>query len=176
MRTTVRLVVFSFVVTVIAVFIAPPVSASSDKDGKDGKDAKTSMAGAVVVATPSPAPANPVVPAAATVEDSDLVGSWTGTITPSGLNESLDGGYVSIERGALGLVAIAGPNTRVRYVGQRLARTDRGLRFEITLPGDANQTRLLVYDLAFNGEVMIGSVTFVRHGLTQPAAAEFVKQ
>jgi len=176
MRTAARLVVFSLVVTAVAVFIAPPIAASSEKDGKDGKDAKAAIAGAAVVASPAPAPANPVVPAAAVVEDSDLVGSWTGTITPMGLSESLDGGYVSIERGAMGLVAIAGPNTRVRYVGQRLARTERGLRFEITLPGDANQTRLLVYDLAFNGEVMTGSVTFVRHGLTQPAAAEFVKQ
>jgi hypothetical protein len=170
MRTATRLVVFTAIVGAVAVFIAPPVGAVSDKDGKDGKAAGTAVAGAPPDAPPTVAPAA-LVP----VTEEDLLGTWTGTILPSGSQDALDGGMITIERGDTGLVVKVGPNARVRFASKRIARTEQGLRFEVKLP-DEDETRLLVYDVRVDGARMTGQVTFVRHRMTQPANIEFARQ
>lgn len=103
-----------------------------------------------------------------------MMGTWTGTITPAGAAEALDGGLIVIARDAAGLIATAGPNERALFPSKRLAPTEHGLRFEVTL--DGVDTRLLVYDLAIADGAMTGTVTFVRHGLTQPAQLSFTRQ
>jgi hypothetical protein len=107
--------------------------------------------------------------------DLPLVGTWSGTIKVEGLAEPFDGGYVSIERlGGDRLGVSVGPEAGVRYTGTRLERTPRGLRFEVTLP--AFETRLLAYDVAVEHGAMTGTVTFVKHRLTQPGHLEFTRQ
>ena len=169
MRTATRFVVFTLVVGAIVAFIAPPVGAVSDKDGKDAKAAGTAVAGALEAA-PAATPAAPVP-----VAEEDLLGTWTGTILPSGSQAAFDGGMITIERGDAGLVVKVGPNARVRFTSKRIIRTEQGLRFEVTLP-DEDETRLLVYDVRVDGERMTGQVTFVRHRMTQPANIEFARQ
>lgn len=166
MRTAGRFVVFTVVVGAIAVFIAPPVGAVSDKDGK--------AAGTAVAGTPAAPP--PVAPAAPVpVTEEDLLGTWTGTILPNGSQDAFDGGMITIERGDTGLVVKVGPNARVRFTSKRIVRTEQGLRFEVSLP-DEDETRLLVYDVRVEGARMTGQVTFVRHRMTQPASIEFARQ
>jgi hypothetical protein len=45
----------------------------------------------------------------------------------------------------------------------------------VQLP-DEQDTRLLIYDLAFGRGQMTGTVTFVRHGLTAPARLAFTRE
>lgn len=117
----------------------------------------------------APSATLPVRPA-----DGDWFGTWSGTITIDGVPEPLDGGYIAIERAPGDRLAVTvGPETLVRYSGMRLERTERGLRFEVSLPGF--ETRLLAYDVEIGHRAMTGTVTFVRHGLTQPARLEFIR-
>jgi hypothetical protein len=117
--------------------------------------------------------ASPVVVAPPT--EADMVGTWTGTVTLDGTSEPLDGGIITITRAEDRLAVTVGPNHRVRHSCVRLARTERGLRFEVTLPNH-DETRLLVYDVDFSDGAMTGTVTFVRHGLTAPAQLIFTRQ
>jgi len=107
--------------------------------------------------------------------DADMLGAWTGTITLDGASEPMDGGLITISRTeADRLTVTVGPGPRVRYSCVRLTRTEQGLRFEVSLPGE--DTRLLVYDVAIERGTMTGTVTFVRHGLTRPGRLAFVRE
>lgn len=108
--------------------------------------------------------------------EAELMGTWSGTIAPEGSGQLLDGGIISIGRDVTGIVVTVGPSARVRYPTKRIERTERGLKFEVYLPGAGEETRLLVYELNVEGSSMTGNVIFVRHGLTAPASIAFVKQ
>jgi hypothetical protein len=106
--------------------------------------------------------------------DAGLLGTWVGRINVEGVRDAFDGGYISIERAPDERLAVSvGPTQAVRYVGMRLERTERGLRFEVVLP--AAETRLLVYDVALDAGTMTGTVTFVKHRLTKPGQLVFVR-
>lgn len=158
MRTTIRLSVFAATVSLIAVLVAP---VRADNDAAKGASASAAV----------PASAGPAGPGPA---EEDLLGTWTGTILPQGSADALDGGIISISRGIAGFAVTVGPNARVRFSSKRVARTEQGLSFEVWLPGD--ETRLLVYELNVDGPSMTGNVTFVRHGVTEPASVAFVRQ
>lgn len=153
MRTTIRLSVFAAIVSLITVFVAPVRAGIDAADG----------ASAAVLPSAGAGPA-----------EEDLLGNWTGTILPQGAADALDGGIISISRDISGFAVTVGPNARVRFPSKRVARTEQGLRFEVWLPGD--ETRLLVYELNVDGPSMTGHVTFVRHGVTEPASVAFVRQ
>ncbi|MCC7042617.1 MAG: hypothetical protein IT183_02050 [Acidobacteria bacterium] len=116
------------------------------------------------------APAAPVPPT-----EADMVGTWTGTVLLDQSPDPLDGGIITINRVEDRLAVTVGPNPRVRYSCVRLVRTERGLKFEVSLPNH-DETRLLAYDVAFADGAMTGTVTFVRHGLTAPARLTFTRQ
>jgi hypothetical protein len=100
------------------------------------------------------------------------LGTWSGTIAVEGVPEPFDGGYIAIDRipgGRLGVTV--GPEAEVRYTGGHLERTERGLRFDVSLPGI--DTRLLAYDVEIIGGRMTGVVTFVRYRLTKPGRLDF---
>jgi hypothetical protein len=107
--------------------------------------------------------------------EADMVGTWTGTIRLDQSPDLLDGGIITIARVDDGLAVTVGPNPRVRYTCVRLARTEDGLKFEVSLPNH-DETRLLAYDVAFVDGAMTGTVTFVRHGLTAPGRLVFTRQ
>jgi hypothetical protein len=115
----------------------------------------------------------PSVPAPPT--EADMVGTWTGTVQLDQSSDLLDGGIITINRVDDRLAVTVGPNPRVRYSCVRLVRTEHGLKFEVSLPNH-DETRLLVYDVAFADGAMTGTVTFVRHGLTAPARLAFTRQ
>lgn len=120
-----------------------------------------------ILAVGPPSPTRP--------SEADMVGTWAGTVTVNQTSDVFDGGVIVISRDAGRLVASVGPNERVRFRSQRLTQTERGLRFEVTMP-DRDATRLLVYDLTFANGSMTGTVTFVRHGLTSPGQLAFARQ
>lgn len=144
MRTRLRFIVSS-VVLAFAVGTPPP-----------------SLEAAGRVAAPAPPPL------------AEMVGTWTGTITPDGVVDPLDGGIIVIHHDDNGLTATVGPNVRARFPANRLAPTERGLHFEVPLEG--SETRLLVYDVAILDGKMTGTVTFVKFGLTAPAQLSFARE
>lgn len=104
--------------------------------------------------------------------DAEMIGTWEGIVMVEGASEPMDGGFITISRTDDERLAVTvGPDERVRISTARLTRTDEGLRFEVRLPGE--DTRLLAYDVAIDENTMTGTVTFVRHGLTQPARLTF---
>jgi hypothetical protein len=109
-----------------------------------------------------------------TAADTAILGTWTGTILLEGTADPMDGGLITIASKDDRLAVTIGPSSRVRYSCERLARTERGLRFEARLPGE--DTRLLAYDVTIDEGVMTGTVTFVRYGLTKPGRMQFVRQ
>lgn len=113
--------------------------------------------------------------AVASPTESDMLGTWTGTVTLEGTSQPLDGGIITIVRADDRLAVTVGPNPRVRYSCVRLVRTEQGLTFEVSLPNH-DETRLLVYDVAFANGAMTGTVTFVRYGQTAPAQLTFTRQ
>lgn len=148
MRITIRVVAAVLCLVGCAAYLAPSVQA------------EPLISSPVVVAPPT---------------EADMVGTWTGTVTLDGTSEPLDGGIITINRVEDRLAVTVGPNPRVRHSCVRLARTEQGLRFEVSLPNH-DDTRLLVYDVAFANGAMTGTVTFVRHGLTAPAQLMFTRQ
>jgi len=125
---------------------------------------------ALHAADPVPAPTLDARPS-----DVDMFGSWTGTVTFEGASEPMDGGLITIRRTEDERLSVTvGPDSRVRYTCVRLARTDQGLRFEVSLPGE--DTRLLAYDVAVDEGAMTGTVTFVSYGLTRPGRLAFARQ
>jgi hypothetical protein len=159
MRATFRVCVFA-IITVVTVAVTP-AWAGSVSDWADV--AIAARAARAVAAAESAGPT-----------EEDLLGTWTGTIVPDGSADALDGGIIAIGRDVTGLVVTVGPNVRLRHASKRVMRTERGLRFEVWLPGD--ETRLLVYDLRIDGGTMTGLVTYVRHGATEPASLAFFRQ
>lgn len=165
MRRTMRFVVFAAVAGAMALHVAPPIAAASDKDAKAAMAAAPGLPMAAAPAAAAPVP----------VTEEDLIGTWAGTIVLDGTQDAFDGGVITIERGGTGLVVKVGPNARVRFASKRTIRTEQGLKFEVAMP-DEDATRLLVYDVRVDGPRMTGNVTFVRHRLTQPASIEFSRQ
>jgi hypothetical protein len=126
-------------------------------------------------ASPRALLARPALAVPAPPTEADMVGTWTGTVQLDQSSDPLDGGIITINRVEDRLAVTVGPNPRVRYSCVRLVRTERGLKFEVSLPNH-DETRLLVYDVAFADGAMTGTVTYVRHGLTAPARLTFTRQ
>jgi hypothetical protein len=134
-----------------------------------------SSIGTVVTASPADRTAAPATSLPLRTGDDELLGSWSGTIRVDGVADPFDGGYIAIERlpgDRFGVTV--GPEAGVRYTGTRLERTERGVRFEVTLP--AFETRLLAYDVSVEQGAMTGTVTFVKYRLTQPGQIAFVRR
>jgi len=151
MRNSVRLLIFSAIVSMIALTLAPPVGTSA------GANAASPQA--------------PAAPAAA----ADLSGTYVGTITPDVPGELPDSGMIIIRREGETLVVTAGPGVEMQYPSQKVMRTPGGLTFEIAVDG-GDVARVLQFDLKVEGAQMSGSIAMLRDGTRASGRLAFTRQ
>jgi hypothetical protein len=146
MPTSIRLMVFAGVVALIAVTIAPPVRSSARVERQHT----------------SPAPVD------------SLLGTYAGTITADTPGDMPDGGTIVLRRDGVVLVVTAGPDAGTQLPSEKVARTERGVSFEVTLPGEP--VSVLRFDLAIDGPAMTGAIVAVIDGRTMNGRLAFARQ
>jgi hypothetical protein len=146
MRTSIRLFVFSAIVAIIALTVAPPVGTSAGLDS----------------ASQAPAPA-------------DLSGTYVGTITSDTPGSLPDSGMIVIRREGETFVVTAGPGVEMQYPSQKVVRTPDGLTFEITVMNE-DATRVLQFDLKVAGAQMTGTIAMIVNGTRADGRLAFARQ
>lgn len=146
MRTSIRLLIFTAVVGVIAFTVAPPVRTSAEAGTRQA----------------------PTVPA-------DIAGVYAGSITPDTPGELPDSGMIIVRRDGETFVVTAGPDTETQYPTSKVMRTAGGLSFELTVAGD-DATRVLQFDLKIEGREMTGTIALTRDGVRSAGRLAFARQ
>ena len=162
MRTSIRLLIFATIVAAIFLTLAPHAEGQ-----RLATAAITTVSRTGDVLTQLPAPPGAVAAP-------DLIGTWTGTLTPEAPDESADGGMIVIRREGETLLVTAGPNADQQFAAEKVANVDDGLRFELSLPGDT--VRIMQFDVRIKGRQMTGKVTMIRDGESRTGTLAFAKQ
>ena len=162
MRTSIRLLIFATIVAAIFLTLAPHAEGQ-----RLATAAITAVSPTEDVLPQLPAPPGGVAAA-------DLVGTWTGTLTPEAPDESADDGMIVIRREGAALVVTAGPNAEQQFSAEKVVTVDAGLTFELSLPGDT--VRIMQFDVRIKGRQMTGKVTMTGDGESRSGVLAFAKQ
>jgi hypothetical protein len=162
MRTSIRLLIFATIVVAIFLTLAP--HAESQRLATSAVNAVI-RPDAVLTQLTTP-PAAPVAP--------DLVGTWTGTLTPDAPDESADQGMIVVRREGETLRVTAGPSAEQQFAAEKVASSPGTLAFELSLPGDT--VRIMQFDLRINDRQMTGKVTMMRDGQSRTGVLAFEKR
>lgn len=160
MRTSIRLLIFATIVAAIFLTLAPHA---------EGQRLTTVAIGAV-----GGADAVTQLPAPPAATAADVVGTWTGTLTPDAPDESADDGMIVIRREGAALIVTAGPDADQQFSAEKVATVDDGLTFDVLLPGDT--VRVMQFDVRIKGRQMTGRVTMTRDGQSRTGTLAFEKR
>lgn len=158
MRTAISLLIFTAIVVVIALTIAPPVA------GQTLPAADHPFRVRAVETLHLRAPVRPAI---------DLSGTYVGTVSPDG-GQSDNGVIVVGRRNGL-LNAAAGPHAEQLIRAQKVEQVGDVIRFELVPPDEVPRT--IAFELKIEGEKMSGTATMTRDGVEiARARLDFAKQ